>query len=89
MLSSKVLDCMASKGLKAACWSYNCKKNFLTSSAALFCNNINIYYPHIGCVFQFSSIVIADIDEGQVTLHQDAKIPRLPAYATDLFKFRY
>ncbi|XP_068694496.1 DENN domain-containing protein 3-like [Montipora foliosa] len=37
---------------------------------------------------EFSSIVIADIDEGQVTLHQDAKIPRLPAYATDLFKFR-
>ena len=35
-----------------------------------------------------SSIVIADIDEGQVMIHRDAKIPRLPTYATDMFKFR-
>lgn len=37
---------------------------------------------------ELSSIVIADIDEGTVTLHQNAKIPRLPTYATDMYKFR-
>ena len=40
-------------------------------------------------ILQLSSIVIADIDEGTVTLHQNAKIPRLPTYATDMYKFRY
>ncbi|XP_074627330.1 DENN domain-containing protein 3-like isoform X3 [Acropora palmata] len=39
-------------------------------------------------VDEVSSIVIADIDEGQVMIHRDAKIPRLPTYATDMFKFR-
>ena len=40
-------------------------------------------------ILQLSSLVIADIDEGTVTLHPKAKIPRLPTYVTDMFKFRY
>lgn len=37
---------------------------------------------------ELSSIAIADIDDGTVTLHPKAKIPRLPTYVTDMFKFR-
>ncbi|XP_078372153.1 DENN domain-containing protein 3-like [Oculina patagonica] len=37
---------------------------------------------------ELSSIVIADIEDGSVTLHPNAKIPRLPTYATDMYKFR-
>ncbi|KAJ7365979.1 Rab guanyl-nucleotide exchange factor [Desmophyllum pertusum] len=37
---------------------------------------------------ELSSIVIADIDEGSVTLHPKARLPRLPTYATDMYKFR-
>ena len=39
--------------------------------------------------FQLSAIVIADIEEGSVTMHPNAKISRLPTYATDMYKFRY
>ncbi|XP_020622103.1 DENN domain-containing protein 3-like [Orbicella faveolata] len=35
---------------------------------------------------ELSSIVIADIDDGSVTAN--SRIPRLPTYATDLYKFR-
>ena len=39
--------------------------------------------------FQLSGIVIADIDEGTVTPHPNAEIPRLPSVAVSLYKFRY
>ena len=39
--------------------------------------------------FQLSGIVIADIDEGTVTPHPNAEIPRLPSFAVSLYKFRY
>ena len=39
--------------------------------------------------FQLSDIVIADIDEGTVTPHPNAEIPRLPSFAVSLYKFRY
>ena len=41
----------------------------------------------IFCFTQLSSIIIADIDDGSVTAN--ARIPRLPTYATDLYKFRW
>ena len=33
--------------------------------------------------------MIADIDEGTVTPHPNAEIPRLPSFAVSLYKFRY
>ena len=39
--------------------------------------------------FQLSGIVTADIDEGTVTPHPNAEIPRLPCSAVSLYKFRY
>lgn len=37
---------------------------------------------------ELSGIVIADIDEGTVTPHPNAEIPRLPSFAVSLYKFR-
>ena len=39
--------------------------------------------------FQLSGIVIADIDEGTVTPHPNAEIPRLPSLTVSLYKLRY